>query len=203
MTICRSLPFCLEISCSWVFPWLCFCAFYSSPVRADRILDLKFWSAEQSELALGGLWEFHAQKLLEPGQRQVGSELLLEISQPWRDFQPLARDEARPLERGSYVLFIKGLLPKAGGYAVRIASHQSMTRVVVAPKYAPERSRRTQTQSVFAVFPWMRTFLESQVRLAFSPGAVDEIWMIIVQRWQAAPDAVGAVPRLQLAEKIR
>lgn len=168
---------------------------------AERVLDLQFWSSETSALALGGLWEFHAQTLLEPAERQLGSELLLEISQPWRDYRPLEDGIQEPLARGSYVLLVKGLTPRPEGYAVNLASLHSMSRVIVAPKYAPGRAQRVQTRSIFTVFPLLRSFIDQRLHLVFKPEARDEIWMIIVQRWQTAPNALGSIPRLQFAEK--
>jgi hypothetical protein len=169
--------------------------------HAERVLDLQFWVPETSALALGGLWEFHAQTLLEPAERQLGSDLLLEISQPWRDYRPLANGVHEPLARGSYVLLLKGLTPRPEGYAVKLASLHSMSRVIVAPKYAPGRAQRVQTGGIFTVFPILRFFLDQQLQLVFKPEALDEIWMIIVQRWQTAPHVMGSRPRLQLAEK--
>jgi hypothetical protein len=168
---------------------------------AERVLDLQFWAPETSALALGGLWEFHAQTLLEPAERRLGSDLLLEISQPWRDYRPLANGDREPLARGSYVLLLKGLAPRPEGYAVKLASPHSMSRVIVAPKYAPGRAQRVQTASLFTVFPMLRLFMDQELRLVFRPEALDEIWMIIVQRWQTAPDAFGSIPRLQFARK--
>lgn len=170
--------------------------------RSERILDLQFWSPERSALALGGLWEFHAQKLLEPAQRRLGSELLLEISQPWRDFQPMRAGGHGALDRGSYVLLVKGFKPRPEGYALQMTSSQSMTRVIVAPKYAPGRAHRAQTEGFFAVFTLLRSLVEPRLNVVFAPRALDEIWMIIVQRWQTAPDAVGSIPRLQFAGKM-
>lgn len=167
---------------------------------AERLLDLQFWASETSTLALGGLWEFHAETLLEPAERQLGSELLLEISQPWRDFRPLNGTQ-EPLARGSYVLLVKGLTPRPEGYAVSLASLHSMSRVIVAPKYAPGRAQRVQTEPVFTVFPLLRFFMDQRLHLIFKPEARDEIWMIIVQRWQAALDALGSIPHLRFAEK--
>lgn len=166
---------------------------------AERVLDLQFWAPEHAALALGGLWEFHAQTLLEPGQRRLGSEHFFEISQPWRDYRPVISDQPGPLQRGSYVLLIKGLMPRAQGYVLQTASGKSMTRMIVAPKYAPERAQRVQTGSLFAVFPVLRSFAGPKLQLVFTPRALDEIWMIIVQRWQAAPEARGSIPRLQFA----
>jgi len=201
MTNCRPQHFYVKISRSCLVVSLGLCGFYSSPARGDRILNLEFWTAERSELALGGLWEFHAQTLLEPEARLFGSDLLLEISQPWRHFQPLADHDPRPLQRGSYVLLLKGLEPRALGYAIQIASVHSMTRVIASPKYAPERSQRVQTEGFFKIFPQLGQFLAPPLKLLFSPGAVDEVWMIIVQRWQTTQDAVGSIPRLQFAKK--
>lgn len=168
---------------------------------AERVLDLQFWAPETSALALGGLWEFHAQTLLEPAERRLGSDLLLEISQPWRDYRPLENGDREPLDRGSYVLLLKGLTPRPEGYAVRLASLHSMSRVIVAPKYAPGRAQRVQTASLFTVFPMLRFFVNQELQLVFRPEALDEIWMIIVQRWQTAPDTRGSIPRLQFARK--
>ncbi|HET9239643.1 MAG TPA: hypothetical protein VFO10_20455 [Oligoflexus sp.] len=169
--------------------------------RAERMLDLQFWAPETSALALGGLWEFHAETLLEPAERRLGSDLLLEISQPWRDYRPLTGGVQEPLARGSYVLLVKGLTPRPDGYAVKLASLHSMSRVIVAPKYAPGRAQRVQTASIFTVFPLLRYFMDQKLQLVFKPETRDEIWMIIVQRWQAAPNAWGSIPRLQFAEK--
>ncbi len=171
------------------------------PAQAERVLDLHFWPMEASALALGGLWEFHAQRLLEPAQRLRGSELLLEISQPWRAFQPLNGQTEGALDRGSYVLFLKGFVPRPEGYALEIDAPESMTRVIVSPKYAPGRSHRVQTEGAFAVFPWLRTILGVRLRLLFVPRAADEIWMVIIQRWQTDPDVEFAVPRLKLAQQ--
>lgn len=168
---------------------------------AERVLDLQFWAPETSSLALGGLWEFHAETLLEPAERRLGSELLLEISQPWRDYRPLTNGTQVPLNRGSYVLLVKGLTPRPEGYAVNLASLHSMSRVIVAPKYAPGRAQRVQTGPVFTVFPMLRFFIDQRLHLVFKPEARDEIWMIIVQRWHTALDALGSIPRLQFAEK--
>jgi hypothetical protein len=170
-----------------------------SVAQAERILNLDFWPAERSSLALGGLWEFHAQTLLEPAQRRPGSELLLEISQPWRDYRPLRAQETGTLERGTYVLLVKGFKPRPEGYALQIVSPDGMTKLIVAPKYNPGQARRSQTEGVFAVFPWLRSFFGPRLQLVFHPLARDEIWMIIVQRWQTALDAVGSVPRLKFA----
>ncbi len=172
----------------------------TTAARGERVLDLQFWSSERSSLALGGLWEFHAEKLLEPGQRRLGSELFLEISQPWRDYRPLTGELHEPLQRGSYVLLLKGFRPRPEGFAVQMAT-ETMARVIVAPKYAPERAQRAQTHSFFAAFPLVRTMLRQQLQLIFTPQAQDEVWMIIVQRWQMPPDAKGSIPRLQFARK--
>jgi hypothetical protein len=174
----------------------------SSVAQAERILDLRFWSSGPSALALGGLWEFHAQTLLEPAQRHRGSELLLEISQPWRNFQPLMPNGQGPLQRGSYVLLVKGFTPRPEGYALRIASPQSMTRMIVAPKYAPGLALRVQTEGVFAVFPMLRLLIGPRLNVVFKPRSPDETWLIIVQRWQTALDTQGSIPRLQFAEKM-
>jgi hypothetical protein len=171
----------------------------TQPAQAERVLDLQFWPVDASVLALGGLWEFHAQKLLEPAQRERGSELLLEFSQPWSAYLPLDGKAGRSLEQGSYVLFLKGFVPRPEGYTLEIDSPESMTRVVVSPKYAPGQSHRVQTEGAFAVFPWLRTLVGPRLKLWFVPRAVDEIWMVIVQRWQADPDVGFSVPRLKWA----
>lgn len=201
MIICRSLFFWVKISRSCCIALLGFYGLHSSPARGDRILNLQFWSKEPPELALGGLWEFHAQTLLEPEARQFGSDLSLEISRPWRDFQPLVGQDSRPLQQGSYVMQLKGLEPRAHGYVIQVASKNSMTRLIASPKYAPLRSQRVQTEGFFKIFPQLDRFLAPRLQLLFSPGAVDEIWLIIVQRWQTTEDAVGSVPRLRFAKK--
>lgn len=201
MNFCPSPALWAKISKSYWIAWLSLGTLHSSPARADRILDLHFWSADQSDLALGGLWEFHAQELLEPAQRAAGSEVLLDISQPWRDFQPMTNEDRKPLERGSYVMLLKGFVPHELGYAIHIASQQSMTRVIAAPKYAPERSRRVQTEGFFAFFPLLRPLFGPRLSLAFFPSTPDEIWVIIIQRWQTSPDTAGAIPRLEFTKK--
>jgi hypothetical protein len=96
---------------------------------------------------------------------------------------------------------LKGLEPRAHGYAIQVASRNSMTRVIASPKYAPLRSQRAQTEAFFKIFPQLGRFLAPPLQLLFSPAAVDEIWLIIVQRWQTTPDTVGSIPRLLFAKK--
>jgi hypothetical protein len=198
MILCRLAAFYRILSKGCLTLGLALAGPGGSVVQAERILDLDFWPADQSSLALGGLWEFHAQTLLEPAQRRWGSELLLEISQPWRDYRPLQAQE--PLERGSYVLLVRGFMPRPQGYALQLVSPDSMTKLIVAPKYAPGQAHRIQTEGVFAVFPWLRSLLSPRLQLVFHPKALDEVWMIIVQRWQMSPDAAGSVPLVKLAQ---
>lgn len=158
----------------------------------ERVLDVGFWAAERSVLALGGLWEFHGEKLLEPAERTFPSELLVEISQPWQDLVPNS-----DLQKASYVLMVKGFKPRAQGYTLRINSRQSMTRVIASPRYAPERQQTAVTAAFAPIFRFLQSFIWQPLLVHFQPQSVDEIWMLVVQRWATPRDQRGPIPRLE------
>jgi hypothetical protein len=158
---------------------------------------------DRTSLALGGLWEFHADQLLEPRGLPVTSDLLLEISQPWRDYHPLPDTPKGPLRKASYVMLVMGLRPKPEGYALRAARGSGGMRLIAAPRYAPSGQVVAEESRFHPFWQKLREYLRATLALTFGPKASDEIWMLIVQRWDSALDDRGSVPRLSVAEGSR
>lgn len=181
---------------SWLTLLLGVIGLSAGPVQAERILDLTFWSSDQTELALGGLWEFHVHTLLEPMQRHVSSEVLLDISNSWRRFRPAPNQLSDPVQQASYVMLIKGLVPSAAGYWVSLPAADAGTTLIVAPKYVPEEKEVARAPIFANLIP---SFLRPALRITFAPRSVDEIWLLIVQRQTSPDDERRAIPRLSVA----
>jgi len=203
MAILQSLHFSLKNPDYWLKILMLIGMLQSYPAKAEEhVLDLSFWFADQSKLALGGLWEFYSNLSLQPEERSAPPDFLAEISQPWNKFccsEIMA--SGLPPTRASYARLIKGFQPRNEGYTIEIQPQHAALDIVAFPKYAPEKSRRLHAESTSFWRRWLILLPRPKLSLRFSPRSADEVWVIILHRSAAEKAPKWSVPELRLASR--
>lgn len=162
-----------------------------------RVLNLSFWTEASSRVALGGLWEFYEDRWLKPEDYDYPSDTYADVDVAWQNFRSMSNGERlRERPRASYAMQFKGLRPSPEGYVLRLVTEGEGAQLKIFPKYAPERKIETSAFASDTLLSSKNQGSKDRLQLFFSPKSLDDIWIVIINRYQNQTFHVPTLERL-------